>query len=253
MDDRAPSVTDLCLASERCIGFDRRANEPALTDDLPVCEGCLLAGERAVPALVLDYRDLEQHLPPSLGVWGDGQPASRDDHPVPLNLAVEACQREIWHVLTCWEEIVREREKLSDSVTRQVRAGWAVQAAAQILTPRVRLLAAIGPVLLCGYPSLDEDELQRYEGIEYADVPGWRGVVDFTRLHNRARTLLGLTSPQPERVQLVPCRDCDLLTLYRVPAEDTVRCGSCSAIFTLAEFRRWAGLVAEYAKPKEAG
>jgi hypothetical protein len=87
-------VTGRCAAVERCVDYDRRAGEPALTDDLPICEACLLAGERAVPALVLDYRDLEQHLPPSLGQWGDGQPASRDDHPVPLNLAVEACQRE---------------------------------------------------------------------------------------------------------------------------------------------------------------
>jgi hypothetical protein len=249
-------VTDLCFAAERCIGFDRREGQAALVADLPLCDGCLTAGERAVPALVLDYRDLEQHLPLSLGVWGDGQPSTRDDHPVPLNLAVEACQREIWHVLTCWEEIVREREKLSDSVTRQVRAGWAVQAAAQILTPRVRLLAAIGPVLLNGYPSLDEDELQRFEGIEYADVPGWRGVVDFTRLHNRARTLLGLTSPRAEKIELLPCRDCDARSLYRLPGDDRVYCGNsddnCTAIYSNEEFRRWAGLVAEYAKPKEA-
>jgi hypothetical protein len=183
-----------CLAGERCVDYDRRAADPALAAGLPLCDGCLLASERAVPALVLDYRDLEQHLPPSLGVWGDGQPSTRDDHPVPLNLAVEACQREIWHVLTCWEEVVRERERLSDSVTRQVRAGWAVQAAAQILTPRIRLLAAIKPVLLCGYPSLDEDELQRFEGIEYSDVPGWRGVVDF-RGHGPLRLLLGHLHP----------------------------------------------------------
>jgi hypothetical protein len=250
-------MTDLCSASERCIGFDRRANEPALTDDLPVCEGCLLAGERAVPALVLDYRDLEQHLPPSLGVWGDGQPASRDDHPVPLNLAVEACQREIWHVLTCWEEIVREREKLSDSVTRQVRAGWAVQAAAQILAPRVRLLAAIGPVLLCGYPSLDEDELQRFEGIEYADVPGWRGVIDFTRLHDQAQRLQGLVREYPQLCWGVVCRECDLVNvIYREPIRKekqpvVYRCGSCKQVYDENEYARWTGLVAQYAKPRE--
>jgi hypothetical protein len=67
-------MTDLCLAAERCVDYDRRVGESALTDDLPICEGCLLAAELAVPALVLDYRDLEQHLPLSLGVWGDGQP-----------------------------------------------------------------------------------------------------------------------------------------------------------------------------------
>jgi hypothetical protein len=247
-------VTGRCAAVERCVDYDRRAGEPALTDDLPICEACLLAGERAVPALVLDYRDLEQHLPPSLGQWGDGQPASRDDHPVPLNLAVEACQREIWWVLTTWEEVVRERERLSDSVTRQVRAGWAVQAAAQILTPRIRLLARIGPVELAGYPALEEEEAHRFEGIEYAQVPGWRGVVDFRRLHDRARSLLGLTSAGPERVH-VPCRECEALTLYRLPGDDRVYCGNtddqCTAIYLVDEFRRWAGLVAQHAKPRE--
>jgi hypothetical protein len=251
-------MTDLCLASERCIGFDRREGRAVeLEGRLPLCEGDLLASERAVPALVLDYRDLEQHLPPSLGVWGDGQPASRDDHPVPLNLAVEACQREIWHVLTTWEEIVRERERLSDSVTRQVRAGWAVQAAAQILTPRVRLLAAIGPVLLCGYPSLDEDELQRYEGIEYSDVPGWRGVTDFTRLHARARSLLGWSETYPTRCEGVVCRTCDTLAVYRLPVREEgqeviYRCGACGLVYSEEEYSLWTGLLSEYAKPKEA-
>jgi hypothetical protein len=248
-------MADLCLASERCVGYDRREERGAQTEGGVLCEGCLLAAERAVPALVLDYRDLEQHLPLSLGQWGDGQPASRDDHPVPLNLAVEALQREIWHVLTTWEEVVRERERLSDSVTGQVRAGWAVQAAAQILTPRVRLLAAVGPVLLNGYPNLDEDDLHRFEGIEYADVPGWRGVVDFRRLHDRARMLLGLTAPREEKIELLPCRDCDARSLYRLPGDDRVYCGNsddnCTAIYSNEEFRRWAGLVAEYARPRE--
>lgn len=241
-------MVDRCSAADRCVEY---TTEPALAEDGPLCEGDLLAGGRAVGALVLDYRDLEQHLPRSLGQWGDGQPAASDDHPVPINLQVEALQREIWWVLTTWEDIVREREKLSDSVTKQVRAGWAVQAAVQILQPRVRLLAKIEPALLAGYPGLEDGERFHHAGVELADVPGWRGVLDFGRLHNQARSLLGLTSPRPERVQLVPCRDCDTLALFRLPGDDRVHCGSCPAIFTLEEFRRWVGLLGEYAKLKE--
>jgi hypothetical protein len=238
-----------CAAAERCV--DRRSEEPGLAEDGPLCDGDILASTRAVGLLVYDYADLENRLVPSLGVWGDGQPAASDDHPLPLNVPVIDLQREIWHVVTTWEEIVREREKLSDSVTRGVRAGWAVQAAVQILQPRIRLLAAIPPVLLADYPGLDEDERWHHAGVELADVPGWRGVVDIRRLHDRARSLLGLTSAGPERIQLVPCRDCDTLALYRQSGDDRVFCGACPAILSNDEFRRWVGLLAEHARPRE--
>jgi hypothetical protein len=248
-------MTDLCAAADRCV--DRRSEEPGLAEDGPLCEGCLSAGEWAVNALVRDYADLEQHLPPSLGVWGDGQPASRDDHPVPLNLAVEELQRVIWWVLTTWEEVVREREKLSDSVTRGVRAGWAVQAAVQILQPRVRLLAKIPPVLLADYPGLDEDERWHHAGVELADVPGWRGVVDFRRLHDRAQRLQGLLREYPQICWGVICRECDLVnTVCREPVRregDPVvyRCGSCGLVYDENEYDRWVGLLAEHARPRE--
>jgi hypothetical protein len=244
-------VTDLCLAADRCVDFDRRSGESALAESGPLCEGCLLAGERAVGQLVLDFRDLEQHLPPSLGQWGDGQPAGRDEHRIPLNLAVDELQRQIWHVLTCWEEVVREVDRLSESVTRGVRAGWAVQAAAQVLQPRVRLLARVGAVELADYPALDEDEACRWEVIEHVELAGWRAVLDFRRLHDRAHSLLGLTSAGPERIQLVPCRDCDTLALYRVSGNDRVFCGACPALLSAEEFRRWVGLLAEHARARE--
>lgn len=244
-------MTDLCVAADLCVDFDRHSKQPALTEDGPLCESCLLVGERSVSALVLDYRDLEQHLPRSLGQWGDGQPAASDEHPVPINLAVEELQREIWWVLTTWEEVVRERERLSDSVTRQVRAGWAVQAAAQILQPRVRLLARIEPVLLADYPGLDEDERWRHAGVELADVPGWRGVVDFGRLHRRAQSLLGLTSARPEICWGVSCKGCDYVNvLQRVQGSDDVVCGNpaCRLPYTAEEYARWVGILGAAAR-----
>jgi hypothetical protein len=246
-------VTSFCLAAERCVDYDGRAGEPALAAGLPLCEPCLLAAERAVPALVLDYRDLEQHLPPSLGVWGDGQPRGSGDLRVPMRLAVEELQAEIHWVLTAWEQVARERDKLSDSVTRGVRAGWAVQAAAQILHPRVRLLAAIGPVEMAGYPNLDQDETYRFRGIEHARLPGWRGVLDFDRLHSKARYMLGLTNAVPEAIDGVPCKniECDEKDLYRELGGDGVFCGSCGKRYSQREYEDWVKLVHGHVKGKK--
>ena len=242
-------MADRCAAGERCSGFDHREHVAAEVDlGKLLCEPDLCAGERAVPALVLDYRDLEQHLPPSLGVWGDGQPASKDPHRVPLNLAAESLQAEIHWVVTTWEEVVRDRERLSDSVTKHRRDGWAVQEAAKILRPRVRLLSLIGPITLASYPEVDDEHSARLGGMTYADIPGWQGVLDFIELHRRAQRLLGLTRVEPERCEGVVCRECDMLALYRVPGEDRVLCGSCRLSYTAEEYKNWVGISAADAK-----
>lgn len=247
-------MADRCVAAERCRGYDRRERLAAELDGtLPLCEACLFAGERAVPALVLDYRDLEQLLPPALGVWGDGQPQGSGELRVPMRLAFEELQAEIHWVLTAWEQVVRERDKLSDSVTRGVRAGWAVQSAAKILQPRVGLLSGIGPVEMAGYPNLDQDESYRWMGIEHAELPGWRGVLDFDRLHSRARHMLGLTAAAPEPIDGVPCKnvECDEKDLYRELDRDGVFCGSCGKRYGQREYEDWVKLVHGHVKGKK--
>jgi hypothetical protein len=113
-------------------------------------------------------------------------------------------------------------------VTRGVRAGWAVQAAAQILQPRVRLLAVDRPVEFAGYPSWTRTS-RTGGGIEHAEVPGWRGVLDLVRLHQRAFRLQGLSAAAPEPIDGVPCKniECDEKDLYRELGNDGVFCGSC--------------------------
>lgn len=247
-------VAEHCAAGERCSAFDRRERLAAeLQGPGPLCDPCISAGERAVGALVLDYRDLESHLPPSLGVWGDGQPRGSGELRVPMRLAVEALQAEIHWLLTAWEQVVRERERLSDSVTRGVRAGWAVQAAAQILQPRVRLLALLGAVEFAGYPSLDDSESYRWMGIEHAEVPGWRGVLDLVRLHQRAFRLQGLSAAAPEPIDGVPCKniECDEKDLYRELGNDGVFCGSCGKRYTQEEYESWVRLVHGHVKGKK--
>lgn len=218
--------------------FDRREQLAGETDGRsPLCESDLLAGERAVPALVLDYRDLEQQIPKAISVWTDGQPGvGKREAPLPLRLDPVALQEEICWVLTAWEDVVRERERLSDRLGR-VRPGWAVQAAAGILGSRVRLLAAVPDVEMASYPNLDDETLRRVGTLEHAPVPGWRGVLDMATLHRRARSALGITDLTHD----LPgeCPNCDKKTLRRDNGSDTVYCVSCDHRRPYGDYERY--------------
>lgn len=71
----------------------------------------------------------------------------------------------------------------------------------------------------------------------------------------RAKTLAGEWDPRPEPVVGVPCGYCDAMALYRTPGEDGRTCepreGGCGRWVSDAEFARWVGMLAHWAK--EAG
>lgn len=60
------------------------------------------------------------------------------------------------------------------------------------------------------------------------------------------RRAAGLTTPQPELCEGVPCKsiDCDLRSLYRLAGADYVECASCSRLYTASEYADWVRLVA---------
>lgn len=243
-----------CAAGDRCVGYDpsKKVALQLVDPSRVLCEPCLRAGQQSIGQLVYDYRDLEQMLPPAMGVWGDGQPRGSAELRVPMRLPVEELQAEIRWIVTAWEAVVRDVDNLSAEVTKGVRGGWAVQAAVRILEPRIELLARIEPVEMAEYPNLDQDEVYRLQLIEHAKVPGWRGVRDFDRLHSRARWLLGLTAAQPEHCHGVPCKDieCDEKELYRELGGDGVFCASCGKRYSPAEYDAWVRLVHGHVKPR---
>jgi hypothetical protein len=230
-------MSDRCEAGDRCRAYDPAARQPF--PSWPLCDFCLESAERDVRALVLDYRDLEQHLPPSLGQWGDGQPRSRSTA-LPLSVHVLDLQIEIHSTLDAWDDVVRDRERLSDKPQR-VRDGWAVQQAVSILAPRLHILAGIPMAVMWSYPGTEGRD---------SEVPGWQGVLDLSRLHQRARSALGLTREEPELCVGVPCRriECDLKTLYRMPGTDEVRCHSCGLTYSAEDYAKWLKLCAADAR-----
>lgn len=214
-----------------CRAFDGR--QPAECDGkAALCQWCIEVCERDVRALTLDYRDLEQLLPPALGVWGDGMPRGQSS-PLPLRESILDLQMQIHWLTDAWDDVVRDVDRLSEKPHR-VRQGWAVQQSVSILAPRLRLLAEIESVTMWSYPG--------HEGA--VDVAGWQGVLDLAQLHHRARSALGLTSPMPEHCQAVVCRDCDLKLLYRIPGEDSIRCDGCGLYYSGDEYAAWTALLA---------
>lgn len=69
------------------------------------------------------------------------------------------------------------------------------------------------------------------------------------------RRAAGLTPPQPELCEGVPCKtiECDLKTLYRIPGTDWVECSSCGRLLTESEYQAWVRLLLAAAKrPRSA-
>lgn len=237
------SAERTCAAADRCRNYDHQHKRAAILDNprVPLCPDCLAVAERDVRQLVYDYLDLEQHLPKPLGEWADGQPGGRREPPAPLRTAVEALQREIWHVTTTWAAEIRARDRLSEPPERGVRDGWAVQRAVEVLSPRLPLLASLEPTAV--FPTGVEDEPQ--------DVPGWEAVLTLSWLHQRARSMLGRT----RRTTQVPgrCSECGHDELFRdEPRYEQdpcpIYCGNCPTKWTYDQYERYVGLFVEHIK-----
>lgn len=202
-------------ANPRC----RTDPDEAAVDRL--CPPCLEYAA-AVPQLVYDYRDLEQHLPRYPSQRLDGQPGRSAETAIPIRPDVEALQRAIWWVTTTWAEVLIEVEQLHDPDWRKrTRNGWAVQWACRIIAPRARTLAGIGAQELADYPI--DHEAVRHRQIALSHVDGAQGLLDMAWLHDRARSVLGLTRLVRNLPGHCQARRCGL-ELYQENGSDTVYC-----------------------------
>jgi len=219
-----------CVAESRCRARDERG-DPADTDGF-LCFHCLESAERDVRALVLDYRDLEQHLVPSLGQRGSGLPTGRGGlPPLPIAEHVLELQQDIWWLTDAWDAVVRDLDRLSDKPPR-TRAGWAVQQSVTVLAPRLdRLALATGT--MWDYPGSTD---------RCSEVPGWQGVLDLAHLHQRARHILGLSAVRGEACIGVICGYCDVKSkLVRDPEDGGVTCRACKGHYTADEYAALVG------------
>lgn len=232
-------MSDLCLAGERCRDYDYTRKQPSEVWDTPLCAEDLRAGERAATQLVYDYRDLEQHIAPSVGQRLDGQPGHSPEAPIPIRTDIEALQRAIWWVTATWAEILADRAQLSP-LSKRVRDGWSVQWSCGILAPRIGSLAVIEEQQLPDYPLTNDDSLPtRFRSLALVTVSGAQGVLDLMWLHDRARSMLGLT----KLTRKLPghCR-CGRADLRQDNGTDTVYCGGCGATQTRDDYERYGNV-----------
>lgn len=68
-------------------------------------------------------------------------------------------------------------------------------------------------------------------------------VDDFAaELHQLVRALRPAAPPVEQKVG-VPCRDCEMVALYRWAGSDYVECGNCDVLMTPDEYDRWCQLI----------
>jgi hypothetical protein len=218
-----------------------------------------MVADRDVPKLVYDYLDLEQLLPHASS--SDEKISGSKEAPIPIAAHVEALQRSIWHVTTTWEGVLRDHCRLSEQVTRGVRDGWAVQTALQVITPRVRVLAAVGPVEVWrdgvpGHPDPPAVDLpaqfrpvtatEPVTGVpDPVETTGAEALLQLVSLHGRARHLLGIT----KLTHQLPgdCSHCGAQDLRRDNGADTVYCAWCpDGRWSWVDYQRYVKLELEY-------
>lgn len=216
-----------CRAGHRCVALDPTTRLPADAGTAALCDPCLDRAAADIAALPADYVALDAQLVPGRGGEGQRVGGGPVEAEVPINLHIEALQREIFFALTGWERPVRWVERLPDRSTGRVRDGWAVQRAARLLAPRVAILARLGPtsILVAGPVVRD----------------GVTGLAELRALHRRARVLVG----DVRRPALLPgsCSGCGAMALHRDNGSDTVWCAVCHRRWTYDDYQRYVGLM----------
>jgi hypothetical protein len=221
-------IEERCARGRQCCGeHDGRG----MWTQPPWCDACLSRAGDEVAALVYDYADLERLLPGTTVGRRDTMITESRELPIPYNLHADALQRAIWHSLTTWEEIVRERVR-APGVPTDVRPGYAVQRAAAFLAPRTAILSRLEPVAVYPVGSTSPEPQAGLEGLE-----------TLTALHRQARAMLGLT----RKVEILfgGCPACADDSLRRDSGSETVYCHVCGFTYTWEDHHRRLAMLTE--------
>jgi hypothetical protein len=235
-----------------CRGYDWVHGHRAYVGGTDVfCDPCIGGYERDIRMLRYHYLDLAQLQYPSLSQAMDTQTRGRGGPPMPMAGNPEALQAEIHHAVTLWADELRTRLGLSQPRPTVIVGAWhttktnpppkpqpkpgaELEQALTILTPRLRLLARIPPTAV--FPTGCDDTPQ--------DMTGVDAVLHLSKLHQRARSMLGRT----QRSTKVPgsCSDCFGELRRDEPRYEQdpcpIYCAQCGTTWTKDAYDRFVGL-----------
>jgi hypothetical protein len=190
----------------------------------------------------------------------------------PIRLEVDALIRLCGWVLGSWHERVARVDRLTapDMAAAVQHPAEAVEAAAEVLSPRLDALLALPPEPMGRVmfdPVAAEEWLEQIDPAEAGMVrlsgeayllPALSGLHagrEILELHYRARRILGEVRARPETFDGVPCRECEAMALEQAepPSDPLVeakhsRCAECRAEMTRVEFDHWVGMYRSWAE-----
>jgi hypothetical protein len=173
---------------------------------------------------------------------------------LPFDASYDELQRSIAEVLLSWEERTRTVARLSvldTQLSRRRDQAEAVTQAAQILGAHLTALLALGPEpMMRSLParSMPDD-------VTMLELGGRDAGDEVLALHRRALLVLGEIVRQRERLDGIPCRECEAMCLVRAePPSDPEReamhslCTECGDMMDRAEFGEWSARYAKWAE-----
>lgn len=186
---------------------------------------------------------------------------------VPIRLDIDALQRAMTEVLSCWHERVAAVASLTfPDRDRDRRGAVAVRDAARTLRGHLSTLLGLPPEPmrraitlhnLTGWPDDTPGIVHTVFAEINPDLSGADAGLEILHLRYICRAILGETRDKPEELYGVPCRmeSCDMLALRRaeLPAQPDEpvwwsECAVCDDKMTEDEYRDWTRRYARWAR-----
>lgn len=263
-----------CARGERCPGAvpgDDGELQPAWAEEAAFCLRDYRHAARCLGELPEKYVELRVQLGAKSQISEDKVSGSRTP-PVPVRLDFDAIIRDMILILCSWEERLAHVERLERPYTRLSRYRRdevALPAAVDTLTAHFDRLLALPAEPMMRVRSLRAAaELpEGTAGMVHADagyaecildLDGADAGLELIHIHYRARSALRMTNPPPERLDGIPCRKCEMLSLERAAPprssegiEYWSECTQCGHLMRRDEYLQWTKLYAAYVREQQ--
>jgi hypothetical protein len=269
-----PRTARRCARGERCPGAqadDEGVLQAAWAEEASFCLRDYRHVARCLDELPEKYVDLRSQLG-SKTPQGDDRVSGSRTPPVPVRLDFDELIRDMLLILCSWEEQLRSAAQLTPldtAMSRHRRDEVALPAAVALLTAHFDRLLVLPPAPMRRIRSM-RSAAELPEGTlglvhpagGYAevilDLSGADAGLELISLHYRCRSALRQTSAPPEKLDGIPCRRCDMLSLERAAPprapdapEYWSECAQCGQLMSREEYVNWVKLYAAWVNEQQ--